>query len=554
MGCLWARPRDCGDRVHLVRSRPVRVLPVTALGVAAAVAAGERSARSVLEEHLGRIADREPEIGAFNCVMADEARAAADGIDAAVARGEAPGPLAGVPVAVKDNMCTRDAPTTCSSRILEGWRPPYDATAVQRLRAAGAVIVGKTNLDEFAMGSSTESSAFGPTRNPHDLGRVPGGSSGGSAAAVAAGFAPLALGSDTGGSVRQPAALCGVVGLKPTYGSVSRYGLVAFASSLDQIGPIAASVADAAALFEVISGPDPMDSTCFDPSALVASVAARGRTGGNGADGGPEAPEGVEGLRIGILAELCGGLTGSRADTGSGSVSGRGPGTRTGGGPGASSEPGVEGVADDVAARTGEAVAALAAAGAVVEPVSVPSVVLGLSAYYLIAPAEASSNLARYDGVRYGLRVEGATAAEMNVNTRTAGFGAEVKRRIMLGTYVLSAGYYDAFYAKALRARTLIRRELDEAYERFDLLVCPTAPTTAFELGAKTADPLSMYLNDVCTIPSNLAGHPAVSVPFGAGDDGLPVGVQIMGPAGAEHPAGRSHLWRAAAALERSAP
>ena len=508
---------------------------MTGLAIAAAVAAGEQSASSVLEEHLGRIAGREPEIGAFNHVMAAEARAAAAEIDAVVARGQAPGPLAGVPVAVKDNLCTRDAPTTCSSRILEGWRPPYDATAVQRLRAAGAVIVGKTNLDEFAMGSSTESSAFGPTRNPHDLSRVPGGSSGGSAAAVAVGFAPLALGSDTGGSVRQPAALCGTVGLKPTYGSVSRYGLVAFASSLDQVGPIAATVADAAALFEVISGPDPMDSTCFDPASLADPDAAGGQVGADGRDG-------VEGLRIGVLAELCGGLTGSRAGAGLGV------------GPGAASGSGVEGVAADVAARTEEAVAALAAAGAVVEPVSVPSVVLGLSAYYLIAPAEASSNLARYDGVRYGLRVEGATAAEMNVNTRTAGFGAEVKRRIMLGTYVLSAGYYDAFYAKALRARALIRRELDEAYERFDLLVCPTAPTTAFELGAKTADPLAMYLNDVCTIPSNLAGHPAISVPFGAGDDGLPVGVQIMGPAGAEHPAGRSPLWRAAAALERAAP
>ncbi len=497
---------------------------MTALAVAEAVAAGERSARSVLEEHLDRIAGREPEIHAFNWVMAAEARAAAAEIDAAVARGEAPGPLAGVPVAVKDNLCTRDAPTTCSSRILEGWRPPYDATAVQRLRAAGAVIVGKTNLDEFAMGSSTEGSAFGPTRNPHDPSRVPGGSSGGSAAAVAAGFAPLALGSDTGGSVRQPAALCGVVGLKPTYGSVSRYGLVAFASSLDQIGPIAASVADAAALFRVISGPDPLDSTCFDPAALAAgNPTAEGQNG----EDRPGVPEGVEGLRIGVLAELCGGLAGNG--------------------------PGVEGVAADVAARTDEAVTALEAAGAAVEAVSVPSVRLGLSAYYLIAPAEASSNLARYDGVRYGLRVEGATAAEMNVNTRTAGFGAEVKRRIMLGTYVLSAGYYDAFYAKALRARALIRRELDEAYERFDLLVCPTAPTTAFELGAKTADLLSMYLNDVCTIPSNLAGHPAISVPFGAGDDGLPVGVQVMGPAGAEHPAGRSPLWRAAAALERAA-
>ncbi len=527
---------------------------MTALGIAAAVAAGERSARSVLEEHLDRIAEQEPKIGAFNCVMADEARAAASEIDAAVARGERPGPLAGVPVAVKDNLCTRDAPTTCSSRILEGWRPPYDATAVQRLRAAGAVIVGKANLDEFAMGSSTESSAFGPTRNPRDLSRVPGGSSGGSAAAVAAGFAPLALGTDTGGSVRQPAALCGAVGLKPTYGSVSRYGLIAFASSLDQIGPIAASVADAAALFEVVSGPDPLDSTSFDPAAVAAPPAAEGRAGAAGraeaagdySEGGEdEAPEGVEGLRIGVLAELCGGLDG-------GGLGDAGP--TGGGGLAAAGAAGVEGVAADVTARTAEAVTALERAGAVVEAVSVPSTVLGLSAYYLIAPAEASSNLARYDGVRYGLRVEGATAAEMNVSTRTAGFGAEVKRRIMLGTYVLSAGYYDAFYAKALRARALIRRELDEAYERFDLLVCPTAPTTAFELGAKTADPLSMYLNDVCTIPSNLAGHPAISVPFGSGDDGLPVGVQIMGPACAEHPAGRSPLWRAAAALERAAP
>ena len=531
---------------------------MTALGIAAAVGGGERSARSVLEEHLDRIAEREPEIGAFNCVMADEARAAASEIDAAVARGEQPGPLAGVPVAVKDNLCTRDAPTTCSSRILEGWRPPYDATAVQRLRAAGAVIVGKANLDEFAMGSSTESSAFGPTRNPRDLSRVPGGSSGGSAAAVAAGFAPLALGTDTGGSVRQPAALCGAVGLKPTYGSVSRYGLIAFASSLDQIGPIAASVADAAALFEVISGPDPLDSTSFDPAAVAAPRAAEGRAGAAGrteaagdySEGGEdEAPEGVEGLQIGVLAELCGGL--DDGGLGGGGLDGNGLDGGAGSGPAAV---GVEGVAADVAARTAEAVAALEAAGAVVEAVSVPSTVLGLSAYYLIAPAEASSNLARYDGVRYGLRVEGATAAEMNVSTRTAGFGAEVKRRIMLGTYVLSAGYYDAFYAKALRARALIRRELDEAYERFDLLVCPTAPTTAFELGAKTADPLSMYLNDVCTIPSNLAGHPAISVPFGSGDDGLPVGVQIMGPACAEHPAGRSPLWRAAGVLERAAP
>ncbi len=496
---------------------------MTALDIASAVAAGERSARSVVEEHLDRIADRERDICAFNHVMADEARAAAEGIDAAVARGDEVGPLAGVPVAVKDSLCTRGTPTTCSSRILEGWHPPYDATVVERLRAADAIIIGKTNLDEFCMGSSTEHSAFGPTRNPHDLTRVPGGSSGGSAAAVAAGFAPLALGSDTGGSVRQPAALCGVVGMKPTYGAVSRYGLIAFASSLDQIGPMAVSVADAAALYEVIAGLDPLDSTSLDP-------AVSGPTGRRCCDGvgEQERAAGVEGLRIGVVAELCGT-----------------------GGPG--SEAGVKGLAADVLARVDEAVSALETAGAVVEPVSVPSARLGLSAYYLIAPAEASSNLARYDGVRFGLRVAGDTTAEMNTNTRTAGFGAEVKRRIMLGTYALSAGYYDAFYGKALRVRTLMRRELAAAYERFDLLVCPTAPTTAFELGAKTADPLTMYFNDVCTVPSNLAGHPAISIPFGAGEDGLPVGVQLLGPTLAEVPAGRSALWRAAVVLEQSA-
>ena len=479
----------------------------SALAVAAAVAAGERSAREVLEEHLASIAGRDSEIGAFNLVLADDARAAAARIDDAVAQGERVGPLAGVPVAIKDNMCTRGTPTTCSSRILAGWRPPYDATVVERLRAAGAVVVGKTNLDEFAMGSSTENSAFGPTRNPRDTSRVPGGSSGGSAAAVAAGFAPLALGSDTGGSIRQPAALCGVVGMKPTYGRVSRYGLVAFASSLDQIGPLAGTVADAAACYEAIAGHDPLDSTSIDrPVEPVASAL----------------DDGVDDLRIGVLAELCGG-----------------------GGAGTAA---VEGVASDVAARVEDAAAALEAAGAEVTAVSVPSAVLGLSAYYLIAPAEASSNLARYDGVRYGLRADGATAAEMNVATRTAGFGAEVKRRIMLGTYALSAGYYDAFYGKALRVRTLMLREFAAAYADVDLLIGPTAPTTAFELGAKTADPLLMYLNDVCTIPSNLTGHPAVSVPFGHGDDGLPVGVQIMGPALSE-----PLVLRAAAVLERAA-
>ena len=459
---------------------------------------GERSARSVVEEHLETIRSGEPEIHAFNLVLADEALAAADEVDRRVAAGEDPGPLAGVPVALKDNMCTRGVPTTCSSRILEGWLPPYDATVVERLAAAGAVVVGKTNLDEFAMGSSTENSAFGVTRNPLDPTRVPGGSSGGSAAAVAAGFAPLALGSDTGGSIRQPAALCGVVGVKPTYGAVSRYGLVAFASSLDQIGPFARTVSDAALLLETIGGHDPRDSTSIpEPAADLTEVLGRG----------------VEGLRIGVIEELSG--------------------------------DGLEGIADDVRSRLGEAVSALDAAGATVETTSVPSTVYGLSAYYVIAPAEASSNLARYDGVRYGLRVDAPNAGDMNTATRTAGFGDEVKRRIMLGTYALSAGYYDAYYGKSQKVRTLIVQDFARAYEEFDLLLCPTAPTTAFPIGEKTADPMTMYLNDVCTIPSNLAGHPAMSVPFGVGDDGMPVGVQVLAPA-----MGERTMFQAAAVLE----
>ncbi len=431
--------------------------------------------------------------------MADQALAAADALDERIAAGEDPGPLAGVPVALKDNLCTRGVATTCSSRILEGWTPPYDATVVERLRAAGAIAIGKTNLDEFAMGSSTENSAFGPTRNPHDTRRVPGGSSGGSAAAVAAGFAALGLGSDTGGSIRQPAALCGVVGMKPTYGRVSRYGLVAFASSLDQIGPLATTVADAAALYEAIAGHDPLDATSIPES--VAPVSAH-------------LDDGIDGLRVGLVSELVG----------------------------------AEGVAADVIARVHTAAEALERAGAKVEEVAVPAAVYGLSAYYLIAPAEASSNLARYDGVRYGLRVDAPTTGEMYDRTRTAGFGAEVKRRIMLGTYALSAGYYDAFYGKAQRVRTLILRDLAAAYERVDVLLSPTAPTTAFEFGAK-ADPLAMYLNDVCTIPSNLSGDPAISVPFGTGDDGLPVGVQVMAPA-----LGEATMFRAARALEDGAP
>ncbi len=468
---------------------------MSARGIAAAVRSGERTARSVVEAHLAAIEEREADIHAFNLVTAEAALTHADGIDALVAAGHDPGPLAGVPIALKDNLCTTGVPTTCSSKILAGWRPPYDATVVGRLRSAGAISLGKTNLDEFAMGSSTENSAFGPTKNPHDTSRVPGGSSGGSAAAVAAGFAPLALGSDTGGSIRQPASFCGIVGAKPTYGAVSRYGLVAFASSLDQIGPFAADVADAALLLEVISGHDPLDSTSIPEGPLALSE---------------HLDRGVEGLRVGVVQELLD----------------------------------AEGIAPDVAARTRAALAALEAAGAKIEEVSVPAVIYGLSAYYLIAPAEASSNLARYDGVRYGLRVDAPTTGEMYDRTRTAGFGAEVERRIMLGTYALSAGYYDAFYGKAQKVRTLIIRDFETAYERCDVLLSPTSPTTAFDLGAK-ADPLAMYLNDVCTIPSNLAGHPAMSVPFGVGDDGLPVGVQVMANALDERT-----MFRVAAALE----
>ncbi|MBM3673781.1 MAG: Asp-tRNA(Asn)/Glu-tRNA(Gln) amidotransferase subunit GatA [Actinobacteria bacterium] len=466
----------------------------TAVGIAGAVRSGERSARSVVEEHLAVIAARDAELHACNHVMVDDALATADAVDAAVARGEDAGPLAGVPVVLKDNLCTRGVPTTCSSRILDGWRPPYTATVVERLLLAGGIPVAKANLDEFAMGSSTENSAFGPTRNPHDTSRVPGGSSGGSAAAVAAGYAPLALGSDTGGSIRQPAALCGVVGVKPTYGRVSRFGLVAFASSLDQIGPLATTVDDAALLLEAIWGPDAMDSTAIpsQPEAL-----------GGDTD--------IAGMRIGIVEELTD----------------------------------VEGIAPEVKAAVERAAAGLDAAGARVERVSVPSCAYGLSAYYLIAPAEASSNLARYDGVRYGLRVDAADVAEMNAKTRDAGFGAEVKRRIMLGTYALSAGYYDAYYGQAQKVRTLIIRDFAQAYERFDVLLSPTSPTEAFPLGAKTADPLAMYLSDVCTIPTNLAGHSAMSVPFGTGAEGLPVGVQVLAPA-----QGESVMFRVARAVE----
>jgi len=471
-----------------------------AVSIADAVRRAERSAREVVEDSLTAIAAGDGAIGAFVTVLGDQALAAADLVDAAVEAGADPGPLAGVPIALKDNLCTRGIPTTCSSKILEHWRPPYDATVVERLRAAGAVVMGKTNMDEFAMGSSTENSAFGATRNPRDPSRVPGGSSGGSAAAVAAGFVPLALGSDTGGSIRQPAALCGVVGMKPTYGGVSRYGLVAFASSLDQIGPLATTVADAAALYEAIGGHDRCDSTSLaePPRPVVRGLAERG----------------VEGLRVAVVREL------------------------------------VDGVDPDVARRVAQAATVLEAAGAkVLDEISIPELRYGLSAYYLLAPAEASSNLARYDGVRYGLRVDGPDVTAMNTATRTAGFGDEVKRRIMLGTYSLSAGYYDAFYGKAQRVRTLVIEAFTRAYAQADVLLGATAPTTAFALGAKVDDPMAMYLSDVCTVPSNLAGHPAISVPFGTGDDGLPVGVQALADA-----RGEVEMFRVAAAIEAAAP
>ncbi|MEY4173482.1 MAG: aspartyl/glutamyl-tRNA(Asn/Gln) amidotransferase subunit [Actinomycetota bacterium] len=464
--------------------------------VVASVRSGELKAADLVEQHLARIAEREPEIHAFNHLMADEARAAAAAVDETVARGDDPGPLAGVTVALKDNMCTRGVPTTCSSRILEGWRPPYDATVVGTLRRSGAIAIGKTNLDEFAMGSSTENSAFGPTRNPHDTSRVPGGSSGGSAAAVAAGFSHVALGSDTGGSIRQPAALCGVVGVKPTYGYVSRYGLVAFASSLDQIGPFTNTVADSALVLDVIGGHDPHDSTSI-PQTHPSLVGAL--------------QQGVEGLRIGRITDL------------------------------------PEGADPDVQERLEAAFDALRAAGATVVDVQVPAFTFGLTAYYLIAPAEASSNLARYDGVRYGMRVEAADTNAMYGATREAGFGDEVKRRIMLGTYALSAGYYDAYYGKALKVRRLIHDDFERAYQHADVLLTPTSPSVAFPFGAKGDNPLAMYLCDTYTIPTNLSGHPGMSVPFGTGAQGLPVGVQVLAGTLQE-----PTMFRVAAALERS--
>lgn len=468
-----------------------------ARAIASAVRSRALSAREVTEAAFARVALHNETLNAFTTLDEKGALALADVLDRSIAEGKDPGPLAGVPIAVKDNMCTKGVVTTCSSRILEGWRPPYDATVVTRLKQAGAIPIGKTNLDEFAMGSSTENSAYGPTRNPWNLDCVPGGSSGGSAAAVAGGLVPLALGSDTGGSIRQPASLCGVVGVKPTYGVVSRYGLVAFASSLDQIGPFASTVGDAAVLLEAIAGHDPADSTSlpYGPPKVLEGL-----------------EQGVSSLRVGIIDDFL-------ADA-----------------------------STTCASAVNDAAQVLSEAGAHVESVSIPELLYGLAAYYLIAPAEASSNLARYDGVRYGLRVDADDVATMNARTRAVGFGSEVKRRIMLGTYVLSAGYYDAYYAQAQRVRTLVVEAFERAYERFDVLLAPTSPTVAFELGAKADDPLAMYLSDLFTIPTNLAGHPATSVPFALGERGLPIGVQVLAPA-----LGEPVMFRVARALELGA-
>jgi aspartyl-tRNA(Asn)/glutamyl-tRNA(Gln) amidotransferase subunit A len=469
----------------------------TAAELAAAIAAGEVSAAEVTQAHLDRIGAVDGEVKAFLHVAADDALAQAREVDRKRAAGEPLGALGGVPVAVKDLFATAGMPTTCGSKILEGWVPPYESTITQRLRKAGAVLIGKTNMDEFAMGSSTENSGFWTSRNPWDLSKVPGGSSGGSAAAVAAHEAPLALGTDTGGSIRQPAAVCGVVGTKPTYGGNSRYGVVAFASSLDTPGPFGRTVLDAALLHEVMSGHDPCDSTSID--APVPPVVEAARHGD------------VAGLRIGIVSEFSG-----------------------------------DGYQPGVMTRFTEAVEVLEALGAKVTEISCPHFKYALPAYYLIAPSEVSSNLARFDGMRYGLRVGGGSAEEVMAASREAGFGAEAKRRIMLGTYALSSGYYDAYYGKAQQVRTLIIRDFDNAFSQVDVLISPPTPTTAFSIGERADDPMAMYLADLCTIPSNLAGNAAISVPIGlAPEDGLPVGLQVMAP-----PLADDRLYRVAAAVE----
>ncbi|VXD22089.1 Asp-tRNA(Asn)/Glu-tRNA(Gln) amidotransferase subunit GatA [Planktothrix paucivesiculata] len=461
----------------------------------------ERSAVEITQEALDRIAQLEPQLKSFLHVTADRALEQARQVDAKIAAGEEIGLLAGIPIAIKDNMCTEGIRTTCGSKILENFIPPYESTVTQKLAAAGAVMVGKTNMDEFAMGSSTENSAYQVTANPWDLQRVPGGSSGGSAAAVAAEEAVVSLGSDTGGSIRQPASFCGVVGLKPTYGLVSRYGLVAYASSLDQIGPFGRSVEDVAILLQAIAGHDPKDATSLNfpipdyVSALRPSLRAK------------------SGIKIGVIKETFG-----------------------------------EGLDPIVEKIVTKAISVLQELGAEIQVVSCPRFRYGLPTYYVIAPSEASANLARYDGVKYGFRYPDAdNLIEMYQKTRAQGFGAEVKRRIMMGTYVLSAGYYDAYYLKAQKVRTLIKEDFDRAFSQVEVLVCPTAPSTAFKAGEKTADPLSMYLSDLMTIPVNLAGLPGISVPCGFDDQGLPIGMQLIGK-----PLGESRLLEVANAYEQA--
>jgi aspartyl-tRNA(Asn)/glutamyl-tRNA(Gln) amidotransferase subunit A len=476
------------------------LITYTAAETAAAISAGEVSAVEVAQAHLDRIDAVDKKVNAFLHVDTEGALKAARAVDDRRARGEELGPLAGVPLALKDVFTTQGIPTTCGSKILEGWVPPYDATLTTRLKDAGVVILGKTNMDEFAMGSSTENSAYGPTGNPWDLSRIPGGSGGGSAAALAAYEAPLAIGTDTGGSIRQPGAVTGTVGVKPTYGTVSRYGLVAFSSSLDQGGPCARTVLDAALLHEAIAGHDPLDSTSVDAPVPAVVEAARMRD--------------VRGMRVGVVKEFAG-----------------------------------EGYQAGVMQRFDESVELLRELGAEVVEVSCPSFTLALPAYYLIAPSEASSNLARFDAMRYGLRVGdtgGASAEEVTALTREAGFGPEVKRRIILGTYALSSGYYDAYYGSAQKVRTLISRDFDAAFAGVDVLISPTTPTTAFPIGERADDPMAMYLADLCTIPSNLAGNAAMSLPCGlAPEDNLPVGLQIIAPAMAD-----DRLYRVGGAVE----
>ncbi len=478
------------------------ILTATAADLGRRIAARELTAVEVTEAFLAQIERVDGDVHAFLHVDAEGARAQAAAVDARLDAGEELGPLAGVPIAVKDLFCQAGVPTTAASKILEGWRPPYSATIVQRVLDAGLVVLGKTNLDEFAMGSSTETSAYGTTRNPWDLDRIPGGSGGGSAAALAAFQAPLALGTDTGGSIRQPGAVTGTVGVKPTYGGASRYGVIAMASSLDQPGPCARTVLDAALLHEVICGHDPMDSTSID--APVPPVVEAARSGD------------IAGMRIGVVKEL--------------------------GGEGY--EPGVE-------LRFREAVAALEAAGAEVVEVSCPHFTYALGAYYLIMPSEVSSNMARYDAMRYGLRSgdDGTRSTEEVMNlTRAEGLGAEVKRRIIIGTHALSSGYYDAYYGSAQKVRTLISRDFDAAFEQVDVLVSPATPTTAFLVGEKLSDPLAMYKSDLCTIPSNMAGNTAGSFPCGvAPEEGMPVGLQGMPP-----PQANDRVYRVGAALERA--